>query len=430
METFLFVAALLAFAAATLNCLRLAFGRSINWGMTCSLLPLAWVPFYGFDWERLRGQAVTHLLTLIAFVFCSVLFIRSNPFIFDNSLLSGLRDTVAPAFAQAPLPLDAPRFASDYEIKRQVSRRDESYGRFLGRDYVFKQVVFADGILRFKQLSSEQPVEFAIDLHDYAVADSGSLVLDLTPASAGLPLVHVMQYQRESALPDVNSFERDYWLELVLDRVTEERYQGRVLMRLPDGRKGYLAGNFNASTKDLLWELGDVNRSYDSNDTIEYVASQYLINNLGSSLLNVVDFNDTFFQTNLEESTAQTLVTIATVDGGIHDIAIELYKNQNQWVVERTPVRELVGALQTIQQLPPASISAQPTLARIETYSAEDLESLVGRKVAILTQDGKTREGTIGSVDRYNVSLVTLLGGGEVAYMVKRREVKEVRVQE
>ncbi|MBA54685.1 MAG: hypothetical protein CMK89_09540 [Pseudomonadales bacterium] len=430
METFLFTAALLAFAGVTLNCLRLAYGRSLGWGVACTIMPISWIPFYGLEWDRIRIQGVVHTLSLIALLFFSALYMRANPFVFDQGLLAGLRDRVAPAFGQTPLSLSSPKFASDYEINAKRLQGNGNYGRYLDREYRFDHVVFTDNMLRFKQLDAEEPVEFAIDLHGYDVAESGSLVLDLTPTSTGFPLVHVMQYQPHSALPQVSSFERGYWLELILDRVTDARYQGQVVLKLPDGRKGYLAGNFNASARDLIWEFGDVKRSHDSNDTIEYVAGQYLVNNLGSSLLNVVDFHNTFFQTNLEESTGHTRVTVAMVDGSIHDIDIGLFKNDDEWVVERTPVRELIGALQTIRKAPPAAIAQQPVLQQVETFGPEDLESLVGRKVALKTHDGKTREGTVGSVDRYNVSLVTLLGGGEVALMVKRREVKEVRVQD
>lgn len=429
METFLFIAALLAFTGVTLNCLRFAYGRSLGWGLACSVMPLSWIPFYNLEWDRIRTQGVIHTITLIALLFFGALFIRANPFLFDQGLLAGLRDRVAPAFAQAPLSLSSPRFASDFEIS---SKRlgNGNVGRYLDRDYRFEHVVFKDDVLRFKQLNADDPVEFVVDLHGYDITESGSLMLDLTPASSEFPLVHVMQYQPYSALPDVSSFERGYWLELILDRVTEERYQGQVVLKLPDGRKGFLVGSFNATTRDLVWELGDVIRSYNSNDTIEYIAGQYLINNLGSSLLNVVDFNDTFFQTNLEESTGRTQVTVAMVDGSIHDIDIGLFKNGDEWVVERTPVRELIGALQTIRKAPPAAIVQTPVLQQLETFGPEDLDELVGRKVSIRTYDGKTREGTVGSVDRYNVSLVTQFGGGEVALMVKRREVTEVRVQD
>ncbi len=430
METFLFIAAMLAFIGVTLNCLRLAFSQSTGWGVACTLMPLSWIPFYGSDWERLRGQGVVHTITLVAVLLFGALHVRANPFSFDDSALALVRDKVAPAYARAPLSLSAPKFASDYEIKRHSNRKGANYARFLGRDYRFQQVVFADGILRFKQLGQQEPLEFAIDLQGYDVDESGSLMLDLTPESTGFPLVHVMQYGAESALPGVSSFERGYWLELMLTRVTDNRYQGEVLLKLPDGRKGYLAGSFNAPTRDLVWEFGDVKRSYDSNDTIEYVASQYLINNLGSSLNEVVGFRGTFFQTNLEESTASTRVSVAMVDGSTHDIDIELFKNGSGWVVERTPVRELIGALQTIRRAPPASIRQKPVVKQLETYGQEDLDELIGRKVSIITYDGKIREGMVDAVDRYNVSLVTPLAGGEVALMVKRREVKEVRVED
>ena len=60
----------------------------------------------------------------------------------------------------------------------------------------------------------------------------------------------------------------------------------------------------------------------------------------------------------------------------------------------------------------------------------KDLDELVGRNVEIVTHDGKIREGKVDAVDRYNVSLLFVLEAGEMAMMVRRREVREVRVKD
>ena len=430
METLLLGLALAVFGATTINCIRLAFGESTGWGLACTVFPLSWLPFYGTRWDTLKAQGILHGVSLIAVLLFASLFIRNNPFLFDQHTLSTVRDYVAPAFAQSPLSLASAKFASNYDIEQNVGSKGIGYGRYRGIEYRFEQVVFSGGMLRFKQRETGSSLEVAIELPANEVEDSGSLVLDITPDAGYFPLVHVLQYNPQSALPKVHSFERGYWLELSLDRVSDYRFQGEILLKLPDGRKGFLAGDFNASSKDVLWELGEVVRSYDSNDTIEYIAEQYLINNLGTALHQVIDFNDTYFQTNLEASTAHTDVNLAMVDGSEHDIRIELFKHGNEWVVERSPVRELISALQTIQIAPPASIKKEPVMAIVETYSEKDLDELIGRNVELITHDGKIREGRVDAVDRYNVSLVFHLDAGEMAMMVRRREVKEVRVKD
>jgi len=430
METVLLGLALVAFGVTTINCLRLAFGESAGWGLACTVLPLSWIPFYGNRWEVMRTQGVLHVVSLAAVLLFASLYIRSNPFIFDQHTLSNVRDYVAPAFAQSPLSLASTKFASNYDIEQKARSRGIGYGRYRGADYQFEQVVFSSGMLRFKQRKAGETLEIAIELPHYQVEDSGSLVLDITPESGEFPLVHILQYHPESAVPRVHSFERGYWLELMLDRVSDYRYQGNILLKLPDGEKGYLVGDFHASSKDVLWEFGDVVRSYDSNDTIEYIAEQYLVNNLGTSLYEVIGFEDTFFQTNLEASTAHTDVKLSMVDGSEHDLRLQLFKHDGEWVVERSPVRELIGALQTIQKAPPASIKKEPVMVKVDTYSEADLDELVGRNVEIVTHDGKIREGKVDAVDRYNVSLLFVLEAGEMAMMVRRREIREVRVKD
>lgn len=430
METFLLGFALVVFAGLTLNCLRLAFSTSTSWGVLCSLVPLAWLPFYGIHWRDLRIQGVIHGVSLVAVLLFSALYIRANPFVFDGHSLALIRDWVAPAYGTNPLPISTHVFASDYDVKRLQFDSRFSTAIYQGGRYQFEQVVLNDGILRFKQLEPNEPLEFVIDLSTYDLVESGHLMLDLTPESPQVPLVHVMQYREGYAVPEVESFDRDYWMELLVNQISEGRYEGQVTLKLADGRKSFLTGSFSAVNRDLLWEFGDVKRSYDSNATIEYIAEQYLINNLGSSLNRVESFAGTFFQTNLENSTAHTSVVISMVDGSAHNLEIELFKNEQGWVVERSPVRDLISALQTIRQEPPAAILAKPVLVQTRTYAPEDMDKLIGQNVSILTFDGKTREGLVDEVDRYNVKLVTYLGGGEVALMVKRREVKEVVLKE
>lgn len=430
METFLLVIALFFSTGLTLNCLRLAFSTSVIWGLLCLFLPPFWLPFYGFNWSRHRLQGTFHLTSLVALVLCGALFIRANPFIFDGHSLALVRDWVAPAFGQSPLEISRPMFASDYDIKRKRHDSKSSYGHYQGRNLQFQQVVFFDGIMRFKQMDRQEPVELVIDLSAYDLQTTGSLSLDITPDTVNVPLIHVMQYHEGAALADVESYDRGYWLELMVDRISDGRYDGQVTLKLPDGGKSYFAGVFSAANRDLVWEFGQVKRSYDSNHTIEYVAEQYLVNNLGSALDKVVEFDDTFFQTNLEDSTAHTHATLAMVDGSTHNLDIQLFKSEGGWVVERSPVRDLISALQTIREEPPAAILPVPVLEQPRTFSAEEVDELVGRNVMLVTWDGKTREGMLDAVDRYNVSIVTYIGGGEAAMLVKRREVKEVLLKD
>lgn len=430
METLLFYITLLMFAGFSLNCIRLAFAHSHFWGMLSVLFPPSWLAFYPVHWRDIRIQGIAHCVSFIGLLLFSSLYIRANPLEFDNHALASLRDVVAPAFAATPLALSAPKYATDLEVeKSRQLHSSQAYSHYAGVAYQFQQATFSDQMLRFKQLQPvKEPIEFVIDLSGFYAPTNTGLALHITPDSLHRPLVHVLKYAKGSAIPQVDSFDHGYWLELMLSNDGDAFYEGQIQLKLPDGKKSFLAGNFGASAQDLIWEFGEVNPQYDSNDTIQYVAQQYLLNHLGSSLQQVQSFSRTFFQTNLEEPTAHTLAKLSMVDGSEHDIQLRLFKSDQGWVVEHTPVRELISALQVIEEEAPAAIIPVPIQPSV--YSIDQVDELIGRSVRIITQDGRTREGIVDAVDRYNVSLVVPFQAGEVAMLVKRREVKEIVVRD
>ena len=154
------------------------------------------------------------------------------------------------------------------------------------------------------------------------------------------------------------------------------------------------------------------------------------MNKLGSALGSVERFEGTFFQTTLEEPSATTTAHINMVDGSQQHIALNLFKGAEGWTVEHSPVRELISALQAITKAPPAAINRKQLPTQISVFSIDEVDSLVGRSVVIVTQDGRVREGVVSAVDRYNVSLTTNMDGGSMAMLVRRREVKEIQVKD
>ncbi|MAR93130.1 MAG: hypothetical protein CML06_19965 [Pseudomonadales bacterium] len=395
------------------------------------MIPPAWVAFYSSRWDVMRTQAVIHLTAFCAVCLCGVLYIRAHPLWFDGHALAPVRNWVAPAHRPDPLVLNRPVFISDYEVQQQAlaqaSTAEGSFARYRGEPLRFSRVLYRDGVLRFKQAETPASVEFLIDLGPSAPGfDKDGLTLDITPTSVKAPLVLVIREQPASAAPLVDAYSSGYWLELLLTRTDQQQFEGQILLRLPDADKSYLAGSFQASPLDLQWQLGEVDRDYDSNDTIEYVARQYLSNHLSSNLRAVEGFRDTYFQTGLPESTASTRARITLADGSQLELGLSLFKNAAGWVVEPAPTRDLISALQTMRQAPTASIPPASVLAQPSRLATTELEQLVGQKVTLVTHDGRSRHGQIQAVDRYNVSLVNRIGAGEMAVLVRRRDIKEV----
>lgn len=425
------VLATMVFLALSVNYFRLAFAISNLWVALGLLFPPSCIAFYAIFAPKYRLQALFHGVGFMAVVLFTVLYVRTYPFEFDQTRLAQFRDWVAPAFSNTPLAINTLPYATDAELEQSFAREKRTVARLNGIRVKVKQVVFNHNILRFKSLSGfGGATEIAIDLANSDIPNPDNIELVTTPESADLPTVIVHTKSEKNVKPSATSYNYGFWLELKVEKINESEYDGFVNLKLPDGQKSYLAGHFVAQKRDLVWEHDGVDRNYDSNDTIEYVAEKYLANKLGSSLVEVKMFNDTYFQTGLADASGRTLAHITLVDGSDQNIELRLFKGEFGWAVEHTPVRDLIAALRAMTQAPTASIGRQIEASQTTSVDLGELESVVGEHVILTTKDGKVREGTIKSVDRYNVSLSIRMGGGSMAMLIRRRHISDVRIQE
>lgn len=431
MEMLLLVLATIVFLGLSVNYFRLAFEVSNLWVVLGLLFPPSCIAFYVVFSPKYRLQALFHGVGFVALVLVSILYVRTYPLEFDQTRLAQIRNVIAPAFSDSPLAINTLPYATDAELEKYFSSKKRTVARVNGRSVRVKQVVFTDNMLRFKSFSrSGRGVEIAIDLSEADIPNPDNIELDLTPDSAFLPTVVVHSMPDRALEASAASYDYGYWLELTVEKTSDSEYTGFINLKLPDGQKSYLAGQFTAQNRDLVWDHDGVDRSYDSNDTIEYVAEKYLANKLGSSLVEVKQFDGTYFQTGLADASGQTRAQITLTDGSEQNIELRLFKGEFGWAVEHTPVRDLIAALKTMTQAPAASIGRQIPASQTSSVALDNLESVIGKPVILTTKDGRIREGSITSVDRYNVSLSIRMGGGSMAMLIRRRHISEVRTQE
>lgn len=432
MESALLLFGVVAFSALTLNYLKIAFQTANIWFLLGLLFPPSCIAFYVQFWGRYKPQAVLHGVSLVALILFSAIYIRAYPFEFEQTALSPLRNVIAPAYAESPLPIEPIVYATDAEMTRYLRPgRKRAVANIEQRTFRIDRAVVNNGIVRFKTKSKTgDELEVAVDLSEMEISNPNIIELDLTPEHTNLPTVYVIQHRKNNPAPSISVYDYGYWMEFSLNKMTNYQYDGFINLKLPDGAQSFVAGYFDAFDVDLVWDYGAVDRRHDSNHTIEYVAEQYLTNNLGSALGKVEAFHDTFFQTSLDEPSGRTVALLEMVDGSQQQVKLQLFKGDEGWTVEHAPVRELISALQAISKAPPASIRRAALPTQITVFSIDEVESLVGRSVVIVTQDGRVREGVVSAVDKYNVSLMNPMHGGSMAMLVRRREVKEIQLKD
>ena len=430
-ENILFLAGVGFFGLCTLVFLAAAFRASAGWGMAGLLIPPSAVFFYAVFWTRRRTLALIHFTSLLMLLLVCVVWVRANPDWFDHSRLAPLRDWLAPAYAPKPLKIQSQHFVSEHDIAPFLQKNlGATSGRLQGEPVKFVRTTFLNGTLRFKSDESLlSALEVSIPLPDLELRP-GENLLQFTPESTDNPPVLITRRQLPDMTPRVELVEHGFWLELMLTTGDDLVYTGYVKLRLPDAERSFVAGDFRAYTRDLRVSDDVVDRHFDSNATIEYVVEQYLINTLGNKLERVTAFRDTFFQVALDNATARTEASVRMADGSERQVRFGLIKGSEGWVVETAPELDLVSALSTLRQNPPAAIGRVPVRERLISVGPEDMDRIVGRDVVILTHDGKQREGTVSEVDQYNITLAAPMDGGSLGMLVKRREVREVRIRQ
>jgi hypothetical protein len=428
METTLLLAGGALFLVCTLLFLRYAFANTVGWGVAGLLFPPSAILFYAVAWKKLKALALVHLASLVLFVLVAMMWVRANPFALDDTGLAWLRNLWAPAFAESPMNVEKEKFVSERELQPYLQGRIHPAGQMLGEPVNFVRTTLLNNVLRFK---SDENVfarmEVAIPLEGISLKP-GENLLEYTPESTDNPPVHITYYPEGQQTPEVKVYSHRFWLELMLSVKDGPLYSGYVKLRLPDRQRSFVAGEFRAYTRDLRFEDDVVDRFFDSNATIEYVAEQWMVNKLGNVLERVTGFRDTFFQTVLEHPTGRTDVIVRLVDGTEHTLKIGLLKGSEGWVVESGPSPELIQALRTLRSKPAGAISRQPVRERVKVVDPSSLDHLIGKTVVISTFDGKQRSGTISEVDQHNVTLMSPVDGGSMGILVKRREITEVKL--
>lgn len=429
METALLLAGIIFFLVCTVLFLRRAFATTVGWGVAgLVFLPTAFL-FYAMDWQQFKRLAIAHAGSMFLLVLACLLWVRAHPFAFDDTRLAWLRDAWAPAFAETPMMIEPVQYVSERALHPYLQGRRHPAGYFLGERVEFVRTTFVNNILRFKSdenVLSQMEVAIALDK---TPLQAGENLLEYTPESLDSPVIHVTYYPEGQQVPDMKVYTRRYWLELLISVKDGLVYTGYVKLRLPDRHRSFLAGEYRAYTRDLRFDGDEVDRHFDSNATIEYVAEQYLMNKLGNQLQQIVGFTNTFFQTALDNPTGRTEAKIRLMDGSQHQVKIGVMKGSDGWVVESGPTADLFRALREMRAVPAGAIAHMSVLERLNRVNPNKLDALVGQTVVILTRDGKQREGIISDVDQHNVTLTQPMDGGTLGMLLKRRDITEVKLR-
>ena len=395
------------------------------WAWSSLLLPPIAVVFYVLHWRQSWQLFTIHAVGVVLFVIGSILFVRVHPDWIEDTWLVYMRDNLAPASLNRPLDVELDEFASRKEVSPFIGRIDGVIGgRLFGEGVYIDNVELTEGILRFKRgegFFPQREVAIFLGITEFDVNDEWEL--QVNPTTKNPPLIHISRFDARTEKLQTKVVDSGYWLELELGDRRLNQLSGFVRLLLPGDSRDFMAGNFESYTNKIRYDLGDVDRFFDSNDTIEYVASLHLETRFKKAV-EKVKFYDTHYAAHIALPTAETIAELTLIDGTLHTIALDLFKGQQGWTVDTESTDDLRQAIAALIDEPPVAgpINIEETT---NVFSGKDYQALIGREIQV-TANGKIRKGRLESVEKAQLVLHQMLQDGYLNYHVPKRLVDEV----
>ena len=247
--------------------------------------------------------------------------------------------------------------------------------------------------------------------------------LQVNPTTQNPPLIHVSRFNARTEKLQTRVVDSGYWLELELSDRRLNQLSGFVRLLLPGDTRDFIAGNFESYTDKMRYELGKVDRFFDSDDTIEYVARLHLETRFKKAVQKVA-FQDTHYAAHIAQPTAETVATLTLIDGTDHTIQLELFKGQQGWTVDTGTTDDL---RLVINELIDEPLAAGPVQFEntVNVFSGDNYQTLIGKEIQV-TANGKIRKGRLETVEKSQLVLHQMLHDGYLNYHVPKRLVEEV----
>ncbi|MFI8580882.1 MFS transporter [Ectopseudomonas khazarica] len=414
MDALLIIGGLLLMLAGLVWLVMRAFATSLLWGWG-SLLPPLTLIYVVRHWARARSAVMLIGLGVIPLVVGFTLLASKDA----ERLAAIVRlDWLKPE-AQAPAEL---AIDLDGELNGQAFRPQQG-------ELIDGVLSLREGLdffaLRELSIRLPQPVE-------------GPVRIDVLPQDSGdLPEVELSWLLPEQDLPEARRLSRGYTLHLDLQPQAPNRLVGDFHLVLPPRFKTSLSGRVELYRDRLRYVDGQVDRRFDSRDTVAHVLQDYLQRRFASRDVHDLKLPPfTFGGDRLE------LEVEARVEQRDERLALRLHKSASQgWSVEGDHFPVLPKA--TVAQAAPPS-EATPTEERLsrridrrQRFSLARLqrnpEQYRNLSMRLKRASGGTVEGRFVGVDddgSIRISQQLGSGGGQASFSFKPQEIGNLELLE
>ncbi|MCG8393734.1 MAG: hypothetical protein MI745_11690 [Pseudomonadales bacterium] len=304
-------------------------------------------------------------------------------------------------------------------------------GRLHGEPFRYDRVALIDGVLTLSQgedFLSDLEVRILLGWQPEEITERRTLLVG--PADQDAPVVHMSWKPEGQDFPETLIFESGYRMELALAPLDASQLSGSLVLVMPDSFKSYLAGDFTAHSNHLRYRNGEVDLHFDHEDTLAYVAEQYLVTQFPEGALDEVEAEHV--QLRRSEGTGQVMSRVALSSGAVEQRHVRLEKSDVGWAVTPgsmetrvvTPPREGSAELVTLaqQQEEEEKTATQPPISA----TFPELVAYTDKSVALELYSGRKLEGVLRRVSGDRLWLVMNVGSGNVERSVSAEELKSL----
>jgi hypothetical protein len=259
------------------------------------------------------------------------------------------------------------------------------------------------------------------------------------PSDKGvLPEVEISWLLPEQELPEARRLSRGYTLHLDLQPVAPNKLAGNFHLVLPPNFKTTLSGKLELFRNGLRYQGGNVDRQFDSVDTVTHVIQDYLERRFATSQVQLKPIGNLNFPLQSIDLNVQ-----AQINGELQQLPIMLEKLDTRgWQVTADSFPPLPSAIAPpVAQATPAAVAVIPErvsrpLDRRVRFSLEGLLRSPSRyqnlSMRVITERGNTAEGRFQGIDQDGRIILRqrMSGPGEVTYTLLPEEVTRIELLE
>lgn len=331
MHTLLILIGISIFLSGFSLYLRQIFQRDRALAYVSLLLPpVSWF-YLKNDWPRFKIAAYVQLLGLV--VLCSgIMFLLSA----NNDIRTRPIIEINPA-EEHPSSQLSENIGSTFRTRigaASVRATDPLQGKLNGQEFIYQNAEYIGDVLHFSQIGgyyAQMDVLFLLKSHP--LKEWSEFLI--SPNDENAPEIHVSWIEPGDSIPHTKIYRQGYSLDLQVEEFEENRLRARMELILPGANTSYLVGTFQAYLSHLRYVDGKIDTRWNSEETLRYIAKQYLKERYELRDLNVIKYGEGKFY-NLFDTIPEAKISALASNSAGEQVALHFsFNKENEgWQVD------------------------------------------------------------------------------------------------